>query len=57
MSDEFKEFKGFFSTAKSYGGIRWCVKDQTTHPILTLKPEVCFKCKECIINEGICDPI
>ena len=57
MSCEFESFKELFSTAKSFGGGRWCVKDQRPYPIQRLKTEVCFKCEECIINGGICDPI
>lgn len=57
MSDEFKEFKELFSMAKSYGGVRWCVKDQRPYPIQSLNTESCFKCEGCIINGGICDPL
>lgn len=51
------EFNALVSEAMRHHPLTWCVKRGYARDTSSLRGEECLRCREFVLNKGVCDPL
>jgi len=55
--EKIRKFNELVPKAARVHAYTWCVRRQCAIPTISLKGEECVRCKEFVLNGGVCDPL